>query len=61
MPRNVTDMNKLKQSIEFMSKASKTYNDKKRKLIEKQKATEIEPQSTNSSFSNTNGATQPFG
>jgi len=56
---NVTDLSKLKASMEFMSGASKNYRTKVKEQKIKRDALALEPQETISPLFNTNGDTNP--
>ena len=61
MPKNVTDMDKLRQSIEFMSKASKDYQVKVKDQLTKKEAIESPIQETTLPPQSLNGFTDPSG
>ena len=60
MAENITDLNKLKESMTFMAVASKNYRDKVRAQQIRKAALESEGQEIITPSSNLNGDTSPF-
>lgn len=59
MARNITDLDKLRKSIEFMCKAGKEYRKQVKISLEKREARLLEPQEERKPFVSLKGDIEP--